>query len=102
MLDSLCEARLAEMVVVTAGHEGALARTSDGQTVVAAATAVNVLQVRGAGATFSAALIHARHDGADPGQAVRFACAAGSLWCSRTQHGPLPGADEISAFASSA
>lgn len=99
MLDSLCEAKLAEMVVVTAGHDGALARTADGQALAATATAVNVLQVVGAGAAFSAALIHARQDGADPGQAMRFACAAGSLWCSRTHDGPLPRADEISAFA---
>jgi sugar/nucleoside kinase (ribokinase family) len=46
--------------ILTAGGQGALARTRSGQTITAAALTVDVQQVQGAGAAFSAALIHAR------------------------------------------
>jgi len=101
VLDSFCGLGLAEAVVVTVGRAGALCRTNAGETLTATARAVNVRQVQDAGAAFSAAFIHSRHDGADLEQALRFACAAGSLWCGRTHHGPLPRDDEITTFADS-
>lgn len=100
-LDALCDLEVAEFVVVTAGRAGAIARASASEVITATAPPVSVLQVVGAGAAFSAALIHARRDGADPGQAPQFACAAGSLWCGRTHEGPLPRLEEIRVFAGS-
>ncbi len=99
LLDELSGLGVADVVIVTAGRAGARYRSSDGSTAVMPAKAVRVQQVQGAGAMFSAALIHARHSGAELGEALRFACAAGSLWCSRTHDGALPDAAEISAFA---
>jgi sugar/nucleoside kinase (ribokinase family) len=98
-LDELSALGVADIVIVTAGRAGAFCRSSDGSTIATPAKAVRVQQVQGAGAAFSAALIHARQAGAEVAEALRFACAAGSLWCSRTHHGALPGADDIDAFA---
>jgi sugar/nucleoside kinase (ribokinase family) len=98
-LDELSALELADAVVVTAGRAGAMCRTSQGTIADTPAQAVRMRQVQGAGAAFSAALIHARHSGAGLDQALRFACTAGSLWCSRTPEGALPRADEIDAFA---
>jgi len=98
-LDELTASNLADLVIVTAGRAGAVCRSGHGAVTSIPAVPVRVRQVQGAGAAFSAALIHARLGGAEPAEALRFACAAGSLWCSRTHDGALPGADEISAFA---
>jgi sugar/nucleoside kinase (ribokinase family) len=97
-LDTLAALEIADVTVVTAGRQGALARTRSGQTITAPAVNVSVQQVQGAGAAFSAALIHARgHDQPLPA-CLQFACAAGSLWCSRTPDAPLPSADDITAL----
>jgi hypothetical protein len=40
----------------------------------------------------------ARLVGADLDQILRFVCAAGSLWCGRTQHGSLPNVEDITAM----
>ncbi|MFI9591194.1 carbohydrate kinase family protein [Nonomuraea sp. NPDC052265] len=98
-LDALCDLQIADVAVVTAGRRGATGRTSKGASVTTAAAAVEVRQVQGAGAAFSAALIHSRLSGEDLEGMLRLGCAAGSLWCSRTHDGPLPDAQEISALA---
>jgi sugar/nucleoside kinase (ribokinase family) len=97
-LDTLAALDIADIAVVTVGRQGALARTRSGQTITAAAVTVDVQQVQGAGAAFSAALIHARSQGQSLPRCLQFACAAGSLWCSRTPDARLPSADEITAF----
>lgn len=94
-LDTLAALDIADIAVVTVGRHGALARTRSGQTITAAAVTVDVQQVQGAGAAFSAALIHARSQGQSLPDCLRFACAAGSLWCSRAPDAPLPSADDI-------
>lgn len=97
-LDTLAALDIAGITVVTAGRQGALARTRSGQTITAAAVTVDVQQVQGAGAAFLAALIHARSQGQSLPDCLRFACAAGSLWCSRTPDALLPSADDITAL----
>jgi sugar/nucleoside kinase (ribokinase family) len=94
-LDTLAALDIADIAVVTVGRQGALARTRSGQTITAAAVTVDVRQVQGAGAAFSAGLIHARGQGQSLPDCLRFACAAGSLWCSRAPDAPLPSADDI-------
>lgn len=100
-LDTLAALDIADVTVVTAGRQGALARTHSSQTVNAAAQAVDIQQVQGAGSAFSAALIHAHSQDQPLRRCLQFACAAGSLWCSRTPDGPLPSADDIAAFMNS-
>jgi sugar/nucleoside kinase (ribokinase family) len=97
-LDTLAALNIADVTVVTAGGHGALARTRSGQTITAPAVTVDVQQGQGAGAAFSAALIHARSQGQALPGCLRFACSAGSLWCSRTPEAPLPSADDITAL----
>jgi sugar/nucleoside kinase (ribokinase family) len=100
-LEALYSLGIADLAVVTAGRRGATGRTSRGGTVTVPAIPVDVRQVQGAGSAFSAALIHARLGGADLDQTLQFACAAGSLWCGRTQHGPLPNGEDIVAMMNS-
>lgn len=97
-LDTLAGLDIADVTIVTAGRQGALARTRSGQTITAAALTVDVQQVQGAGAAFSAALIHARRHSQHLPDCLQFACAAASLWCSRTPDVPLPSADDITAL----
>lgn len=97
-LDTLAALDLADVTVVTVGRHGALARTRSSQTITAAAVTIDVQQVQGAGAAFSAALIHARSHGQPLSDCLQFACAAGSLWCGRTQDGLLPSAEDISSL----
>jgi|GEM_PF-4029700 len=89
ILRDLVDLQVADLVMVTAGRSGAVGYV-DGAAFTTPADPVEVHQVQGAGAAFSAALIHARCIGLSPQNAARFACRAGSLWCSRTPHGPLP------------
>jgi sugar/nucleoside kinase (ribokinase family) len=89
-LRELTELAVADLVLVTIGRNGAIGRTHTGEFFAVPALAVLVHQVQGAGSAFSAALIHALNQGAAAEQAASFACRAGSLWCSRTPHGPLP------------
>src|SRR5260221_12261424 len=50
----MCPWLQADVTLVPAGRQGALARTRFGQTITAAAETVDVQQVQGAGAAFSA------------------------------------------------
>jgi sugar/nucleoside kinase (ribokinase family) len=86
---------VADLVVVTAGRAGALASTRDSRQITAPAVPVDIHRVQGAGSAFSAALIHARLAGQDLDEALRFACRAGSHWCGRDPHGPLPTLDDL-------
>lgn len=96
-LNELTALDLADWVVVTAGRRGALGRGHGQDVLRAPAIDVGVRQVQGAGAAFSAALIHRRDAGAPLQDCLTFAAAAGSHWCGRSTEGPLPTADEISA-----
>jgi len=97
-LDILTRLGIAELVIVTAGRQGALAQAGTGPMVTAPAVSVDVQQVQGAGAAFSAALIHSRDNGESLPEQLRFACAAGSLWCSHRPDDPLPTAAEITSL----
>ncbi|MDR7277725.1 sugar/nucleoside kinase (ribokinase family) [Catenuloplanes atrovinosus] len=57
--------------------------------------AVDVRQPQGAGAAFSAGLIHTWDTGQDIAARLRFACAVGSLWCTRATSDPLPTDTEV-------
>jgi len=89
-LRELTDLVVADLVVVTLGRNGAIGRTHTGEVFAVPALTVAVHQVQGAGSAFSTALIHALSQGAAAEQAAAIACRAGSLWCSRTPHGPLP------------
>jgi sugar/nucleoside kinase (ribokinase family) len=65
-------------VAVTLGPHGAVARTG-AETVRAPAVAVEVVDTTGAGDTFTAGLIAGRLRGLAPEEALRLACACGSL-----------------------
>jgi sugar/nucleoside kinase (ribokinase family) len=102
-LDALTELDVADTVIVTAGRLGAVARGRSGTRISAPANSVTVRQVQGAGAAFSAALIHADHSPLKDRSAeeqLRFACTAGSLWCARTPDDPLPTREEVLQLAS--
>ncbi|MGW4412668.1 carbohydrate kinase family protein [Nonomuraea sp. NPDC004702] len=89
-LDELAELGVADLAVVTVGRNGAIGRTHASEAFAVPAPPVAVPQVQGAGSAFSAALIHALSQEVAAEQAAAFACRAGSLWCGRTPHGPLP------------
>ena len=99
-LDALTALDVADLVIVTTGRRGALACEQGGETLSAPAKPVAVRQVQGAGAAFSAALIHTQSDphGSSSEQRLRFACAAGSLWCGRQPDGPLPTREQVLRF----
>ncbi|WP_310370193.1 PfkB family carbohydrate kinase [Catenuloplanes atrovinosus] len=82
-------------MVVTAGRHGAWAQSAAGQRWRATALAVDVRQPQGAGAAFSAGLIHTWDTGQDIAARLRFACAVGSLWCTRATSDPLPTDTEV-------
>lgn len=86
------------LVVVTLGIDGAFAATDD-LTVAVTAPAVDVVDTVGAGDTFGAAFLARLHDYGlvmpDPKfnleqveSALRFACLAASITCSRARRGP--------------
>ena len=97
-LDALSALGIADATVVTVGRRGALARTRTGTTLAVPAVTVDVRQVHGAGSVFSAALIYAQRRYETLPACLRFACAAGSLWCSRPSDAPLPIARDIVAL----
>jgi sugar/nucleoside kinase (ribokinase family) len=99
-LDTLRTLTIADLIVVTAGRRGAIAALGDSPVVRAAAIPVVVEQVQGAGAVFSAALLHRRAQGDELVDALRFACAAGSTWCTRSPNSPLPTTDDVTAALS--
>jgi sugar/nucleoside kinase (ribokinase family) len=94
-LDALSALNIADLTIVTVGRRGALARPRNGTVLAAPSVTVDVQQVHGPGAVFSAAFIHARRRGETLPACLRFACAAGSLWCSRPSDAPLPSARDI-------
>lgn len=95
VLDALAELDAADLAVVTLGRLGAIAQDRLGHTISAAALDVRIQQVQGAGSVFSAALIHYTGAGADLSACLRYACAAGSLWCSATPADGFPRGDDI-------
>ncbi|MFI6883894.1 carbohydrate kinase family protein [Streptosporangium canum] len=95
ILQQLRELGVADIAVVTAGRQGAIAAARDGQPVRSAALPVTVQQVQGTGSAFSAAFIHQHLAGTPLKQALRFACTAASLWCGRTAEAPLMGEADI-------
>lgn len=97
-LEHLVDLKVADLVVVTAGRHGARAVDARGTQWVVPATQVTAVQPQGAGAAFCAALIHTRGSGMDLGRRLLFACAAGTLWCTRPTDTPLPTAAEIAVF----
>ena len=101
-LEELAALGVAETVVVTGGRFGAIASDTDGLRLAAPAIAVEARQVQGAGSVFSAALLHSIEAGWTLSDALKFACGAGSLWCSRSAHGSLPGLADVEAFLADA
>lgn len=97
-LEELAALGVADTVVVTGGRFGAIARGADGHQLSAPAVSVEVRQVQGAGSVFSATLLHSVEAGWTLSQTLGFACAAGSLWCSRSAHGALPSLAEVEEF----
>lgn len=85
-------------VVVTLGAKGCVARV-DGQLLRQGGFAVRALDTTGAGDTFCGALVAALHQGLAWPQALRRACAAAALACTRlgAQAG-VPPADEVDAL----
>lgn len=96
-LDALADLDIAETVIVTAGRHGAAARARGGRTIAVPALPVRAGQVQGAGAIFSAALIHSGSTGASLPARLRYACTAGSLWCSQPAGQDLPDPGAIKA-----
>ncbi|MFF2658285.1 carbohydrate kinase [Kitasatospora sp. NPDC058032] len=70
-------------VAVTRGPAGAFALTADGRRIEAAARPVRVADTVGAGDAFTAALLHARHTGADLPTALTRATTAATLTVTR-------------------
>jgi sugar/nucleoside kinase (ribokinase family) len=97
-VEELAALGVADAVVVTGGRFGAVAVGADCRQLSAAAFEVKVRQVQGAGSVFSAALLHSIEAGWPLGEALRFACGAGSLWCSRSAHDPLPSLAQVQKF----
>ncbi|MFG3054121.1 carbohydrate kinase [Kitasatospora sp. NPDC048239] len=75
-------------VAVTRGAQGAFALTSDGRRAEVAAVPVPVADTVGAGDSFMAALLHARHAGADLDRSLATAAAAAALTVSRAGANP--------------
>jgi sugar/nucleoside kinase (ribokinase family) len=96
LADWLSSLRIANMVVVTRGRHGAIAVDSHGH-VEAAALPVKAIRTQGAGSVFSAMVASRLLSGATAASALRFACAAGSLWCA-TEGNP-PSLDDVRSFA---
>lgn len=88
--NELLSSGVAKIVVVTGGRYGAVAVEAGGTPFRQAADQVEVRQVQGAGAAFSAAFASAilRHEGLR--QAVLFACTAASMWCAQRPSDPPP------------
>jgi sugar/nucleoside kinase (ribokinase family) len=98
LVNALVAMEVAELVVVTAGRHGARAADKQGQRWTVPAITVDAEQPQGAGAAFSAALIHTIQSNMDIEQRLKLACATGSLWCTRSTATALPTLSEIAAF----
>jgi sugar/nucleoside kinase (ribokinase family) len=92
----LSSLRIADMVVVTRGRHGAVAADGHGR-VEATALPVKAVRTQGAGSVFSAMLASRLLSGATAASALRFACAAGSLWCAT--EGDPPSLEDVRSFA---
>jgi sugar/nucleoside kinase (ribokinase family) len=92
----LSSLRIADLVVVTRGRHGAVAADSHGL-MEATALPVRANRTQGAGSVFSAMLVSRLLSGATAASALRFACAAGSLWCAT--EGDPPALEDVRSFA---
>ncbi|MFI6848259.1 carbohydrate kinase [Kitasatospora sp. NBC_00085] len=88
-------------VAVTRGADGAFALTADGRRAEAPALPVRVADTVGAGDSFTAALLHARHTGAGLAEALTWAVTAAALTVARPGAAP-PDAAELRAALGSA
>jgi sugar/nucleoside kinase (ribokinase family) len=93
---SLHERYDADLVLVTVGERGAVA-LEGALCVRAPARVVDVDYTNGAGAAFAAGMIFARTRGRPLREALKFACALGSLQCTATRM-EAPSADAVEAF----
>ncbi|WP_327673559.1 carbohydrate kinase family protein [Kitasatospora sp. NBC_00458] len=89
-------------VAVTRGPDGAFALTADGRRVEVPARAVEVADTVGAGDSFMAALLHARHGGAGLDEALTRAAAAAALTVARPGANPPDAAELAEALAATA
>ena len=86
----------ASAAVIKLGPRGALVVTADGHFHRVPACKVAVVDTTGAGDAFTAALSVAVSEGHDLYEATKFACAAGSLACTKLgAQASLPTADEV-------
>jgi sugar/nucleoside kinase (ribokinase family) len=83
------DAEVADLVVVTCGRSGAIAMTAEGTRIIVPAPRVTAVQTQGAGAVFSAALIHGMLQGQVAGDALSYACGLASRWCGYPAASPL-------------
>lgn len=87
--NELLSSGVAKIVIVTGGRHGAVAMESGGKLFRQLAKQVEVSQVQGAGAVFSAAFASVLLHEDCLQRAVSFACTAASLWCAlRPGEGP--------------
>jgi sugar/nucleoside kinase (ribokinase family) len=86
---------VAKIVVVTGGRYGAVAVEAGGTPFHQVAHQVEVRQVQGAGAVFSAAFASALLHQRCLRQAVLFACAAASIWCAQRPGDPPPSIESV-------
>lgn len=96
LAERLSSLGIADLVVVTRGRHGAVAADDHGRT-DATALPVKVRRTQGAGSVFSAVLASRLLSGVTAASALRFACAAGSLWCAT--EGDPPSLEDVRSFA---
>lgn len=94
-----CLARIGvPTVVVTLGHHGCCARVQ-GHWVLQPAFPITAVDTTAAGDTFCGVLVAALSQGADMAQALRQACAAGALACTRLgAQSSIPTSAEVRSF----
>ena len=99
-LTELAETTHAELVIVTVGALGAVARKREEKTpVVAPARSVTIDYTHGAGAAFSAGLIFARRQEWTLERQLEVACALGSMQCTLERR-ESPSPDDVARFMS--
>jgi sugar/nucleoside kinase (ribokinase family) len=95
--NDLVSSGVAKIVIVTGGRHGAVAVEFGGKPFRQLANQVEVSQVQGAGAVFSAAIASALLHDEDLQPAVLFACTAASLWCTLRPGEGLPSEEVVRA-----